>query len=360
MDDDGSRGVSRRGSGSSTNAAPAGAEFSSRLESSSADAVVSDAGLDDSSLAAVGPDSAFPSSRSSYYGQTRADGAARASSRSLSAMDVKSWSRVQNATAAVITARRGSELDDRDQTSTQESYGGSMDADFATTGITSMTSAKPFIARPPPPPPLTPPKLSTAVFKFEDRRPYYSVSVLPSLDALSPASPSSVEIAASSSSFSAHGPNPDYMASTSSADMSTSSTSWRRSYTKNVPVGMPSQPSPASTDPYVFTPASETFSPSSFPPSTSPLLPPASPGVHEGPMSRNGAAGFADQQRAQQPREIDVQGEIISVVDDATGAGWTRHTRVYGGGVCLACVAAASAGVPGGFYGDRVRPEDRR
>jgi hypothetical protein len=51
-----------------------------------------------------------------------------------------------------------------------------------------------------------------------------------------------------------------------------------------------------------------------------------------------------------------VQGEIISVVDDA-GHGWKRHTRVYGGGVCLACLAS---GGQGGFYGDRVPLEDRR
>lgn len=37
--------------------------------------------------------------------------------------------------------------------------------------------------------------------------------------------------------------------------------------------------------------------------------------------------------------------------------GWKRHTRVYGGGICLAC-AEASGG--GGYYGARVRPEDKR
>lgn len=59
-------------------------------------------------------------------------------------------------------------------------------------------------------------------------------------------------------------------------------------------------------------------------------------------------------------QEIDLQGEIISVMDDA-GHGWKRHTRVYGGGVCLACVAAAGRdGVQGGFYGDKVPLEDRR
>lgn len=55
-------------------------------------------------------------------------------------------------------------------------------------------------------------------------------------------------------------------------------------------------------------------------------------------------------------RDISVRGEIISVLDDS-GAGWTRHTRVYGGGVCLACLAADSGG---GTYGDSVPMEDRR
>lgn len=61
-----------------------------------------------------------------------------------------------------------------------------------------------------------------------------------------------------------------------------------------------------------------------------------------------------------------VTGEIISVLDDATGQGWTRHTRVYGGGVCLACLAAESSGEGNdnddfvGRYGDSVPMEDRR
>jgi len=53
---------------------------------------------------------------------------------------------------------------------------------------------------------------------------------------------------------------------------------------------------------------------------------------------------------------IKVQGEIISVTD-GHGAGWQRHTRVYGGGVCLAC---AASGREGGFYGDNVHPEEKR
>jgi len=81
------------------------------------------------------------------------------------------------------------------------------------------------------------------------------------------------------------------------------------------------------------------FSPSSYP-SSSPHLPPAPPG-HE---SREGSA------------EIEVQGEVISMTDDH-GTEWKRHTRVYGGGVCLAC---AASGGEGGFYGATVREEDKR
>lgn len=59
---------------------------------------------------------------------------------------------------------------------------------------------------------------------------------------------------------------------------------------------------------------------------------------------------------------VGVTGEILSLLDDTTGQGWTRHTRVYGGGVCLACLAAESSGDggDGGEYGDSVPMEDRR
>ncbi|KAK4104443.1 hypothetical protein N658DRAFT_418406 [Parathielavia hyrcaniae] len=108
---------------------------------------------------------------------------------------------------------------------------------------------------------------------------------------------------------------------------------------------------------------SHTFSPSSYPP-TSPLLPPPPPGQYDLPPSAppeyefvggpGGSGVFLSQQ------EINIQGEIISVMDDA-GHGWKRHTRVYGGDVCLACVAAAARdGGQGGFYGDKVPLEDRR
>ncbi|WZH43932.1 uncharacterized protein QYS62_004945 [Fusarium acuminatum] len=168
-----------------------------------------------------------------------------------------------------------------------------------------------IISRPPPAPPLTPPELSTTVFTFEDRpRPGEDSFI--------------------------RQPNPDYMSSTTNAIMSPSlatSTTRRRSYNKTLPIGVPvSQSSQGIPDT-----ADLTFSPSSYPP-TSPLLPPAPPNAGTG--------------------EIGVQGNIVGVLD-TDGAGWTRHTRVYGGGVCLAC-AASGGDHGGGFYGATVRPEEMR
>lgn len=179
-----------------------------------------------------------------------------------------------------------------------------------------------LMSRPPPAPPLTPPELSTAVFTFEDRpRP-------------------------GDDSFMSQ-PNPDYMSSTMSTSASPSpalSMPRRRSYNKTLPIGVPvpvqqQQSSGILSD--FSDPADLTFSPSSYPP-TSPLLPPAPPS----------AGGLA--------AEMDVQGQIIGVLD-SDGAGWTRHTRVYGGGVCLACAASGrSHEGEGGFYGATVRPEEMR
>ncbi|KAF5540386.1 hypothetical protein H9Q69_012994 [Fusarium xylarioides] len=168
------------------------------------------------------------------------------------------------------------------------------------------------MSRPPPAPPLTPPELSTAVFTFDDRpRPGEDSFI--------------------------RQPNPDYMSSTANAvlpdNSASTSVTRRRSYNKTLPIGVPvSQSSQGMSDA-----ADLTFSPSSYPPA-SPLLPPAPPN-----------AGTV---------EIGVQGEIIGVLD-SEGAGWTRHTRVYGGGVCLAC-AASGGNHGGGFYGATVRPEEMR
>lgn len=191
----------------------------------------------------------------------------------------------------------------------------SIDPNWASTAIHGDAMPRPLVSRPPPAPPLTPPELSTTVFTFEDRP------------------------RGSDDSF-MHQPNPDYMSSTTSAAMSASSSASpsiprRRSYNRTLPIGVPVPISQQSST--ISDSADLTFSPSSYPP-TSPLLPPAPP-----------HAGI---------QEIEVQGEIIGVLD-GDGAGWTRHTRVYGGGVCLAC-AASGGSHGGGFYGATVRPEEMR
>lgn len=224
------------------------------------------------------------------------------------------------------------------------------------------TTPRQFV-RPPLPPPLTPPApLGTAESPFEDRCPSYAVSIAPELDR----------------SF-IHQPNPEYAGSSTSADVLSSNPQnrtaipRRRSYTKSIPIGIPlptrttSDPSSTTT---VASARSDTFFPESYPP-TSPLLPPPPPLSGEQARAASfippsappeyqfvGGPGGPGVLLSQQ--EIDLQGEIISVVDDA-GHGWKRHTRVYGGGVCLACAAARGRdGEPGGFYGDKVPLEDRR
>ncbi|KAL2136953.1 hypothetical protein VTI74DRAFT_11135 [Chaetomium olivicolor] len=209
--------------------------------------------------------------------------------------------------------------------------------------------------RPPMPPPMTPPSLSSAVFPFEARRPDYAASIPPALD----------------TTF-IHQPNPDYGASSTSTDalssspQSTSAIPRRRSYTKTIPIGIPTT-TPSSTETMTTcttTANASTFSPSSYPP-TSPLLPPPPPGeIPSAPPEYEFVGGPGGPGIFLSQQEIDLQGEIISVIDDA-GHGWKRHTRVYGGGVCLACLAAGEKyggveGAGGGFYGERVPLEDRR
>lgn len=201
---------------------------------------------------------------------------------------------------------------------------------------------------PPPPPPLTPPTLSASSFLFQDRRPGYAVSIPPQLD----------------TTF-IHQPNPDYMGSSTSADVMSSSPksatsspgTRRRSYNKSVPIGIPNTSSASSQDSSLTLTSADTFSPASYPP-TSPLLPPPPPGHEFGYDTLEYAYDDPNAPPVVGAQgQIDLQGEIISVMDQS-GHGWKRHTRVYGGGVCLACVA--SGGEHGGFYGDKVPPEQRR
>ncbi|KAJ9160645.1 hypothetical protein NKR19_g3108 [Coniochaeta hoffmannii] len=272
------------------------------------------------------------SSRSSSRRHSNSsDGSARAKRKGKGVMDGDSW---------------GGRLDE--DTAVGPMYDGTDDAMHSQDGASSEyehegSASTPRFSRPVPPPPLTPPTPYTGAFTFQDRRPSYAVSIPAELDA----------------DF-IHQPNPDYMSSSTSAEYhhepsqrNSSTSPRRRSYTKAVPVGTPmpsgssSSSSHQSQDAAWGVSSSDTFSPASYPPSSS-QLPPPPPGSYD--------EVIYDYDGHQQG-EIDLQGEIISVMDDA-GHGWKRHTRVYGGGVCLACIAAGER--QGGFYGDKVPLSERR
>lgn len=179
------------------------------------------------------------------------------------------------------------------------------------------------MSRPPPAPPLTPPELSTTVFTLQGR-PHSQDSLI-------------------------HQSNPDYTSPSTASPgsrpgtASTTSHARRLSYNKTIPIGIPISRQSSESEADLF------FSPSSYPPS-SPLLPPAPPTTQ--PASGPGEEPFPQ-------REIELHGQIVGVLDD-NGTGWTRHTRVYGGGVCMACAAAGREHGEGGFYGPNVLPEEMR
>ncbi|KAF6843597.1 hypothetical protein CMUS01_01924 [Colletotrichum musicola] len=210
---------------------------------------------------------------------------------------------------------------------------------FGPGNLSDLSSTRLLLSRPPPPPPLTPPELSPSVFTYDDRRRSFGAT---ELDA----------------SFFEQ-PNPDYMSSTEEATTTATSstqttqtrsspTPRRRSYTRTLPMPVPLPPSPAG---HLSNDGGYVFSPSSYPP-TSPTLPgppPSGPPPIHGEIMEDGTF-----------RKIDVQGEIITLMDD-NGAGWRRHTRVYGGGACLACAACDhNDDHQGGFYGENVLPEEKR
>lgn len=145
----------------------------------------------------------------------------------------------------------------------------------------------------------------------------------------------------------------------------------RRSYTKSIHIPASGRCHDGATSGHSITTSrpAEFFSPSSYP-SSWPLLPPPPPGQYHDFVDEpevmlggyDGDAGFGEHGHVDGGHamdghggQVDVHGQMISVTDDS-GAGWKRHTRVYGGGVCLAC---AASGGGGGFYGASVRPEDK-
>lgn len=101
-------------------------------------------------------------------------------------------------------------------------------------------------------------------------------------------------------------------------------------------------------------------------PSASPTLPPPPPAAEGQPPFDPSAIMFPGPGAVVDGgiRTVSPPGHGASAVHGALGphsgtdshSGWKRHTRVYEGGVCLACAAAEE----GGFYGTRVRPEDKR
>ncbi|KAI0402579.1 hypothetical protein F4802DRAFT_352715 [Xylaria palmicola] len=184
--------------------------------------------------------------------------------------------------------------------------------------ITDADELRNLHARPPSPMPLTPPILSTPFLSLQDRRLSVAASTHGDFDPTL-----------------ARGANSDVSSSGGTTLMvpnvkASSPIPLRTSYTKMGPFdSLHSEYSTAAE----MEDASSAFAPSSFP-SSNPILPIAP-------------------HAALEPRDS----EIVSVMDDS-GAGWKRHTRVYGGGVCLACLG--SDGNHGGFYGENVPLDQRR
>lgn len=131
-------------------------------------------------------------------------------------------------------------------------------------------------------------------------------------------------------------------------------------------MAIPLRASTGGYDQPLYHPAEDTASPSSYPP-TSPLLPPPPATTYDafdpaavmfpGPARDGGIKMVPVDVHLKGGLGQHTHGEVLGGAAGDPGTSWKRHTRVYGGGVCLACVAAAGEG---GFYGDSVRPQDKR
>lgn len=133
--------------------------------------------------------------------------------------------------------------------------------------------------------------------------------------------------------------------------------------TKSIPIMPPSAPLADSVR--ARADADDPMMSASSYPSASPTLPPPPPAAEQYPFDPSavmfrGPGAVVDGGI----RTVSPPGHGTSGFHGALGphsgtdssSGWKRHTRVYEGGVCLACAAAEE----GGFYGTRVRPEDKR
>lgn len=159
-------------------------------------------------------------------------------------------------------------------------------------------------------------------------------------------------------------PNPNYSSAVppSSVDDASSeatgvspSAPRRRSYIKTLTVGIPTDaPVQQGVDANNETPARPNSYPAS--PQPAPVSPSASGAQTEPTTPTDQAQGIWPSSKKSR-HNIDVRGEIISLVD-SKGISWTRHTRVYGGGVCFACAASGGGHGKGGFYGPNVPPEE--
>ncbi|KAI0473213.1 hypothetical protein GGR56DRAFT_605174 [Xylariaceae sp. FL0804] len=178
-------------------------------------------------------------------------------------------------------------------------------------------------------PSLTPPTLSAGVYTFHDRRPSIAASSMGDLGGSYVHHPS----AGYASAFAPDSGPPGV------SDGQNSRSAPKTPFPQMLPLD-PLQPvsmADTATDMPYLSPGY--LSPGSYP-SSSPAL----------PLAPHHSLGHWD---------ADVYGEEASVTDDS-GAAWERHTRVYGGGVCLACMASGGHGHEGGFYGDNVPMDQRR
>lgn len=173
----------------------------------------------------------------------------------------------------------------------------------------------------PPPPPLTPPSLAMPAFPPGSGM-------------------TSNKMGASSELSFIHQPNPDYtvelsplpqvsLSASPYANTLAATSPHRRNYTRLVPVRDPVLPVTVSTGSSEARTMTSEFWTSGDSQVTY--------------ASSQGHDTLVTSVEEETKREIGLRGEIISALDDA-GAGWKRHTRVYGGGVCLACLAADNGG----------------